>query len=412
MIRNEYKTIYTEAISACLPQPVVKNALKNLPSFNGKLYMVAIGKAAWTMASAAAEELSDRLEAGIVITKYGHTKGNIPKTVIYEAGHPIPDQKTLDSTQAVLDLTSDLTEDDLVLFLISGGGSALFEAVPCGIDALADMTAQLLSAGASIGEINTLRKHLSLVKGGRFAKHVYPAKIYAVILSDVLGNDPSVIASGPACADKSTVSDVDKIIQKYNLDLPAVVLENIRRETPKSVSNVEYVIGGSVTELCAAAKTSAEKAGFKTEILTDCLDTEARYAGEFLASVAKTHADTDIPLAFIAGGETVVHLKGNGKGGRNQELALSAARKIAGFDNIVIFSVGSDGTDGPTDATGGVAFGDTFDRTKESGIDPDAALENNDAYNVLSACGGLIITGPTGTNVNDVSVALVYPKNK
>lgn len=412
MIRNEYKTIYTEAIEACLPDSVVKNALRNIPDFSGKLYMVAIGKAAWKMADTAAQELGDKLTAGVVITKYEHSMGEINNVRIFEAGHPIPDQNTLDSTKAALDLTEDLTEDDLVLFLISGGGSALFEAVPCGINALAEMTAQLLAAGASIGEINTLRKHLSLVKGGRFAKHVYPAKIYAVILSDVLGNDPSVIASGPACADKSTVADVDRIIEKYNLNLPSEVLDNIRCETPKSVSNVEYVIGGSVTELCAAAKVSAEKTGFKAEILTDCLDCEARYAGEFLASIAKTHADTEHPLAFIAGGETVVHLKGNGKGGRNQEFALSAARKISGFDNIVIFSIGSDGTDGPTDAAGGVVFGDTFGRIKAKGVDPDAALENNDAYNALLTCGGLILTGPTGTNVNDVSVALVYPKNK
>lgn len=412
MIRNEYKTIYTEAIEACLPDLVVKNALSNIPDFSGKLYMVAIGKAAWKMADTAAQELGDKLTAGVVITKYEHSMGEINNVRIFEAGHPIPDQNTLDSTKAALDLTEDLTEDDLVLFLISGGGSALFEAVPCGINALADMTAQLLAAGASIGEINTLRKHLSLVKGGRFAKHVYPAKIYAVILSDALGNDPSVIASGPACADKSTVADVDRIIEKYNLNLPSEVLDNIRCETPKSVSNVEYVIGGSVTELCEAARLSAEKCGFKTKVLTDCLDCEAREAGALLASIAKTYKDTDIPLAFIFGGETVVHLKGKGKGGRNQELALSAAKKISGLDNVVIFSVGSDGTDGPTDAAGGVAFGDTFEKIRSNGIDPDVALENNDAYNALRICDGLIITGPTGTNVNDISVALIYPKNK
>jgi len=412
MMRSEYKNIYIDAIEACLPQPVVKNALKDIPSFTGKLYMVAIGKAAWTMASAAANELAERLEAGIVITKYDHSEGDIPKTVIYEAGHPIPDQNTVNSTKEALSLTENLSEDDLVLFLISGGGSALFESVPCSIEDLADMTSQLLSAGASIGEINTLRKHLSQVKGGRFAQHVYPARIYAVILSDVLGNDPSVIASGPACADNSTVDDVKEIIERYNIKLSESVLDNILRETPKSINNVEYVIGGSVTELCDAARLSAERAGFKTEVLTDCLDCEAREAGALLASIAKTHKDTDIPLAFVLGGETVVHFKGKGKGGRNQELALSAAKKIAGLDNVVIFSVGSDGTDGPTDAAGGVAFGDTFEKIRSNGIDPDAALENNDAYNALSACGGLILTGPTGTNVNDISVALVYPKNK
>ena len=364
------------------------------------------------MSSTAAEELGDRLTGGIVITKYHHSMGDIPRTEIYEAGHPVPDENTIAATERVLEFTSSLTEDDMVLFLVSGGGSALFESVECGLDALQDLTRQLLAAGASIGEINTLRKHLSKVKGGKFAEHVAPARVYAVLLSDVLGNDPSTIASGPACPDSSCVEDVHRIIAKYSLSLSPSVLSLLERETPKTLSNSEYVIGGSVTELCAAAKRTAESLGFKTEILTDCLDTEARYAGEFLSAIGKAHKDTDIPLAYIAGGETVVHLKGRGKGGRNQELALSAALAVSGYDNIAVFSVGSDGTDGPTDAAGGYADGGTADRIRSAGIDPLSALENNDAYNALSAADSLIVTGPTGTNVNDISVVLIYPKNK
>ena len=411
-MKKDIEKIYSDAIAACLPDSVVRDAVAKLPHVKGKLYSVAIGKAAWKMSSTAAEELGDRLEGGIVITKYEHSMGDIPKTEIYEAGHPVPDENTISATERVLEFTSSLTEDDMVLFLVSGGGSALFESASCGLDDLQDMTRQLLAAGASIGEINTLRKHLSKVKGGRFAEHVAPARIFAVLLSDVLGNDPSTIASGPACPDGSTVDDVHRIISKYGLKLSSEVLSLLERETPKSLSNAEYMIGGSVTELCEAARKSAEAAGFKAEILTDCLDTEARYAGEFLASVGKGHKDTDCPLAFIAGGETVVCLKGNGKGGRNQELALSAALKIAGYDNIAVFSVGSDGTDGPTDAAGGFADGTTASKMRANGVDPSDALENNDAYNALSVADSLIITGPTGTNVNDISVVLIYPKIK
>ena len=409
---KDVKKIYTDAIRACLPDSVVRDAVARLPEVKGKLYSVAIGKAAWKMSSTAAEELGERLAGGIVITKYDHSMGDIPRTEIFEAGHPVPDENTIAATERVLEFTSSLTEDDMVLFLVSGGGSALFESVACGLDELQDMTRQLLGAGASIGEINTLRKHLSKVKGGKFAEHVAPARIYAVLLSDVLGNDPSTIASGPACPDNSTVNDVHRIIDKYGLRLSPAVLSQLERETPKTLDNSEYVIGGSVTELCAAAGKSAESLGFKTAILTDCLDTEARYAGEFLAAIGKSHKDTDVPLAFIAGGETVVHLKGNGKGGRNQELALSAALAISGQDNIAVFSVGSDGTDGPTDAAGGYADGTTAGKIKVAGIDPLATLENNDAYNALSAADSLIVTGPTGTNVNDISVVLIYPKNK
>lgn len=411
-MKKDVEKIYSDAITACLPDSVVREAVSSLPPVKGKLLSVAIGKAAWKMSSTAAEELGDRLTGGIVITKYHHSMGDIPRTEIYEAGHPVPDENTIAATERVLEFTSSLTEDDMVLFLVSGGGSALFESVECGLDELQDMTRQLLAAGASIGEINTLRKHLSKVKGGKFAEHVAPARVYAVLLSDVLGNDPSTIASGPACPDSSCVEDVHRIIAKYSLSLSPSVLSQLERETPKTLSNSEYVIGGSVTELCAAAKRTAQSLGFKTEILTDCLDTEARYAGEFLSAIGKAHKDTDIPLAYIAGGETVVHLKGRGKGGRNQELALSAALAVSGYDNIAVFSVGSDGTDGPTDAAGGYADGGTADRIRSAGIDPLSALENNDAYNALSAADSLIVTGPTGTNVNDISVVLIYPKNK
>ena len=306
-----------------------------------------------------------------------------------------------------MDLVAPLTEEDTVLFLLSGGGSALFEKPLIPGAELQDITNQLLASGADIVEMNTIRKRLSAVKGGRFAQLCAPAKVYAIVLSDILGDPLDMIASGPACPDGSTCQQALAIAEKYNLRLSSRAWELLAQETPKELSNVESVITGSVRQLCTAAAAACEELGYKPVILTDMLTCQAKEAGSFLAAIARSHASRGESLAFLAGGETVVHLTGKGKGGRNQELALSAAAGIEGLENVLIFSVGSDGTDGPTDAAGGIVDGHTAARLRQQGISIHQVLKDNDAYNALAKAEGLIITGPTGTNVNDIAVVLI-----
>ena len=405
-LKEDAKKIYLGAIKACLPDGAVEKALADMPDCKGKLILVAIGKAAWKMAKRASEILKDKIYTGVVITKYAHSEGEIDGLEIFEAGHPVPDENTVKATEYALKITENLSADDRVLFLISGGGSALFEKVEIELSELADITKQLLSCSASIEEINTVRKHLSEVKGGRFASHVAPAEIYAIILSDVLGNRLDTIASGPSVSDKSSVTDVEKIISKYNLRLSQKAKKLLLRETPKSITNEKHVVSGSVSELCYAAKTIAEELGYKAEIINDALNDEAKDVGDMLGRLAEENRYCDIKKAFIFGGETVVTVRGNGLGGRNQELALSAAKHISGIESVAVFSVGSDGTDGPTDAAGGYADKDSFGKL---GDEYHSYLENNDAYHALQKTGGLIFTGPTGTNVNDLSVVLINP---
>ena len=358
------------------------------------------------MARAAVDALG-RVDGGVVVTKYGHARGELPGCVCYEAGHPVPDMNSFLGTRAAVELVSGLHAEDTVLFLLSGGGSALFEQplIPAG--ELQDITQQLLACSADIVEINTLRKRLSAVKGGRFARICAPAHVFSIVLSDILGDPLDMIASGPACPDSTTCADAQRIAHKYALRLSDAARDCLHRETPKALDNVETRVNGSVRELCAAAAKAAESLGYRVLILTDQLCCQAKEAGSFLASILKTHARPDEPLAFVAGGETVVRLVGHGLGGRNQELALAAAAGISGMDGAAVFSVGSDGTDGPTDAAGGYVDGTTAKRLAEAGLSVHDALARNDAYHALQKVGGLIFTGPTGTNVNDVSVALL-----
>jgi len=393
------------------PESAVKSALAAY-NFKGNIHMIAIGKAAWTMASAAHDFLGEMLARGIVVTKYGHSMGPLPKCRIYEAAHPISDQNTINATHECIKLAESLAENDELLFLVSGGGSALFEHPLDGIslEDIQSITGRLLAAGADIVEINTIRKRFSAVKAGRFAQIAAPANIFAVILSDVLGDRLDSIASGPTAQDASTVQDAVKIAEKYGLRLTPLQQKYLSQETPKAINNAKHTIIGSVRTLCQSAASAAAQLGYAPTILTTALSCEAAHAGSFLAAIA---ADTAArrnsfkpPCAIIAGGETVVTLKGRGMGGRNQEMALAAAKAIAGLENILFFSLGSDGTDGPTDAAGGMVDGHTAAKIKASGIDIDKALANNDSYNALKAAGVLIHTGPTGTNVNDVAVIL------
>ena len=407
LLRSHADRIVTDAIAAVLPGAAVRRALAEM-TFSGRVLLVAAGKAAWQMANAASEALGSRIEKGVVVTKYGHVFGPIANFDCFEAGHPVPDENTFRGTQAALDLVTGLKAEDTVLFLLSGGGSALFEKPLIPAFELQDITRQLLACGADITEINTIRKRLSAVKGGRFAQFVSPARVEAVILSDVLGDPPDMIASGPACADPSTAEDAHRIVTKYGLRMSGAARALLDVETPKTLDNVHLAINGSVRELCAAAAKTCAALGYTPVLLTDRLCCQAREAGSFLASVLKTHADGDRSLAFIAGGETVVKVIGTGLGGRNQELALAAAAGISGMPNAAVFSVGSDGTDGPTDAAGGYADGDTANELAAYGLTVDGVLRENDAYHALEKTGGLIITGPTGTNVNDVAVALLH----
>ena len=406
-MRQDSRRIIEAAIHAAQPDTAVKKALANLPSYTGRLVLISIGKAAWQMAYAAHLELGSRISSGLVITKYGHAKGAIGSFSIHEAGHPVPDANSYAATQEAIRLVSGLSAEDLVLFLISGGGSALFESPLVSPEELEDVTGQMLACGASITEINTIRKHLSAVKGGKFAQLCAPTQIYSVILSDILGDPLDMIASGPAYPDSTAVEETLSIAAKYNLRLSETAQAYLRIDTPKSLSNVQSIITGSVRQLCDAAKKEAEAMGYTPIILTDCLCCEAREAGSFIGSMAHYYRKLGGRYAIIAGGETVVHLTGHGKGGRNQEMALAAAAQMAGLKDVLMFSVGSDGTDGPTDAAGGIVTGETYAVLLEKGISIDAVLRENDAYTALGQADGLIFTGPTGTNVNDLSCLLI-----
>ena len=408
---KDAKILIDRVIQANMPQAAVRNALKN-HTFTGNIYLVAIGKAAWTMAHSAREELGGRIKKGIVITKYDHSMGEIPGMEIIEAGHPLSDENTIAGTKKAVAMAQSLGAGDELLFLISGGGSALFEDPLPGLTLadIVDVNKQLLACGADIAEINMIRKRLSGVKAGRFAQVCEPARVFTVVLSDVLGDRLDSIASGPAAPDMSTVEDVTAVVQKYKLTLSDTVKGYLGKETPKSLDNVKTVITGSVRTLCISAADIAAELGYTPHVLCSEMNCEAREAGRLISSMAKQINGGNYmfkrPCAVILGGETVVNLKGKGKGGRNQELVLAAAEGIAGLDNLLVLSVGSDGTDGPTDAAGGIVDGTTARRLKEKGLKLRDILDNNDAYNGLAAVDSLIITGPTGTNVNDVAVIL------
>ena len=348
-MREDAQIIINKTIEAVMPEKAVLAALsKKKVDSDGELYLIAIGKAAYSMASAAKKALGDKITGGIVITKYGHARENIGGLTIIEAGHPIPDENSIKGTQAVLDMTANLADNDEVLFLISGGGS---------------------------------------------------------------GDRLDFIASGPAYHDSSTTEEVLNVVKKYNLEFEPHIIEKLKIDTPKIIGNTESVVIGSVGILCREAANAARELGYEPFILCSTLSCEAREGGRFLAAVAKeiqsgVNDKFTKPCAIIVGGETVVTVKGNGKGGRNQEFALAAADLIDGYSDTVIFSVGSDGTDGPTDAAGGIVDGDTKQNLLNKGIKISDVLNNNDSYNALKQINNLVITGATGTNVNDFAVLL------
>lgn len=410
-MNQDSKKILDKALADAMPGAAVRQALEKITAeagfYKGKLVLVAAGKAAWEMGAAAQEELGNRIDAGIVITKYDHSRGDIPGLEIYEAGHPVPDENSYAATGRALELVKGLKAEDSVLFLLSGGGSALFEQPLIDPIELADITKQLLACGADIVEINTLRKRLSAVKGGRFALCCAPAHVYTVVLSDIIGDPLDMIASGPAYPDSSTCEAAIGIVKQYKLSISAKAEALIRTETPKALKNVTTYVTGSVKQLCRSAEEVCRELGYEPITLTACLSCEAREAGAFLGAIAAHNQSSEKSLAFLAGGETVVHLTGKGKGGRNQEIALAAAPFLKDCRDTCVFSFGSDGTDGPTDAAGGYVDESSFGKLSAAGLNLKEVLRNNDAYHALEAIDSLIVTGPTGTNVNDLSVVLI-----
>lgn len=404
-MREDAYKIIKETLADCLPDKAVRDSLNKL-ELSGKVYVAAIGKAAWVMAKTAADFLGNSLEKGIIITKYEHSRGALDKFEIIEAGHPTPDENSILGAKRAIDLIREVDEGDTVLLLLSGGGSSLVELPMPGLT-LSDIqgvTKQLLFCGAGITEINVLRKKLSAMKGGKFAAYLKHAKAYSIILSDIIGDNDDMIASGLTYPDESTVDEVKKIIEKYHLTLEERVEAVLLSSQPCRDINIENHVVGSVKDLCRAAAVHAGELGYSSHILTTSMQCEAREAGTWIASMYKDAYPR--PYAVIAGGETVVKVTGTGMGGRNQELALSAAGVLKGQKNVLLFSLGSDGTDGPTDAAGGIVDGSTAERLEAMGLDVEQILQENDSYHALRCVDGLIMTGATGTNINDVTVLL------
>ena len=410
-----------------------------------RIFLVGAGKAGAPMAQAAAEALGERLAGGVIVVKEGHAgienaELRVEKSEhdqsfsilnsqlsILEAGHPIPDQRGVEGARRMADLLAQTTEHDLVIALISGGGSALLTLPAPGIT-LADMqalTGVLLACGASINEINTLRKHLDQLKGGGLARMAHPAALVTLILSDVVGNPLDVIASGPTVPDPTTFAEAYAILEHYAIagQVPEPILARLRdgmagaiEETPKPgdprFDRVQNIVVGSNSQAADAALAAARAEGFNTLLLTTYLQGEAREVARMLAAIARELAATGQPISrpacLIAGGETTVTLRRKGQGGRNQELALAAAADLAGLPDVALVALATDGGDGPTDAAGAVATGATIERARALGLDPAAHLARNDAYPFFAALGDLLQPGPTQTNVNDLAFVFAF----
>ncbi|MCZ6635944.1 MAG: glycerate kinase [bacterium] len=390
-----------------------------------QILAVGTGKASPRMGVALEYVLGDRLTGGVMNTKYEHSEP-LERIRIVECGHPVPDEAGVAGTNQILELLDGADEKTLVIGLISGGGSAL---MPAPVDGLSlegkqETTRLLLECGANIVELNAIRKHLSRVKGGGLARAAFPAQVVALMLSDVIGDPMDVIASGPTVPDTSTFQTCMEILEKYDLveKVPAAVRERFEGglagnipDTPKpgdeALEKVQNLVVGSNGLAVAAANERAKELGYQTLVLSTRVEGEAREIAHMYSAIAKEIVTSQQPLAppacVIAGGETTVLVTGKGKGGRNQEIALAGAMQLAGWDNVVLFSGGTDGTDGPTDAAGGISDGQTLARAEEKGLSAQAYLKNNDAYHFLKELDDLVMTGPTGTNVADVALVMV-----
>jgi len=436
-LRADLDKIAQSALDAVAPEACLRRALQlegeHLHVTEGsfdlsqvqRIFVVGMGKASARMAASLEDLLGERISGGLVVTADGY---KVPtRTVeIAEAAHPVPDARGLAAAERIMALVGEAGEDDLVIVLVSGGGSALLPLPAPGIT-LSDLSLTnklLLLSGATIQEVNTVRKHLSQVKGGQLARCAFPAQVLTLVLSDVAGDPLHAIASGPTEGDPTTFIQAEQILRQYRVwsDLPGSVRERIEAgargelaETPKPGESVFHRVKtriiGSGSVAAEAALVEAERLGYHTILLTTTLEGEAREVGKLLAALAREEVKRSLPLPhpalIMAAGETTVTVRGEGKGGRNQELVLSAALGIAGLCGVVIASLGTDGRDGPTDAAGGMVDGGTVWRMKEQGIDPQEYLDRNDSYRALEQAGDLIMTGPTGTNVADLCFVAV-----
>jgi len=431
-LRADLDKIGRFALSAVAPEACLRQALKlegdylhvagdaiDLSQIR-HIFVVGMGKASARMAAALENLLGDRISGGLVVTADGYKVGT-RSVEITEASHPVPDARGLAAAERIVTLVGEASEEDLVIVLISGGGSALLPLPAPGIT-LSDLTSineLLLLSGAKIQEINTVRKHLSQVKGGQLARCAFPAQVLTLVLSDVPGDPLHAIASGPTLGDPTTFHQTEQILLQYRLwgNLPDSVRERIAAgtrgelpETPKPgdslFQRMKTTIIGSGSVAAEAALAEAKRLGYHTILLTTTLEGEAREVGKLLASLAREEVLRNRalprPVLIMAAGETTVTVRGDGQGGRNQELALSAALGIEGIPHAVIASLGTDGRDGPTDAAGGMVDGGTVWRMQERDIDPQEYLNRNDSYRALEQAGDLILTGPTGTNVADL----------
>jgi len=389
-----------------------------------RIFVLGGGKASGTMAEALEEILKDHITEGIIVVPKGTArKHRLNRITLHESSHPVPDESSILGARKILELAEEAKKGDLVICLISGGGSSLM-ALPKEAIKLEDkrkVTELLLKSGATINEINAVRKHISSFKGGHLAKAVYPADLIGLLLSDVLGDPLDVIASGPTVPDSSTFNDAISILQRYDLwekvpnSVRRVLLDGIKgkiAETPKKddpiFKKIKNIIIGNNRSACMAAFKKIKESGLNVLFLTSFMEGEARHIGTFLGAIGRelmiTGKPVVPPVGIIAGGETTVTVTGSGIGGRNQELSLSAALKIVNAEGIAVASASTDGIDGPTDAAGAIVDGKTVLRSRKLGLDPSEALKNNDSYSFFSRLNDLIMTGPTGTNVNDISI--------
>ncbi len=430
------RSIALEALAACSPGDAVRRFLQPAPRgvwleghlLEGPFYVLSVGKAACAMARVAVELVGDQLWSGCALTRDGYGE-DVPPLRCVEAGHPVPDARGLSAAGEILREIDALPEDVTVLALLSGGGSALFEAPERGIslEDLQRVNADLLACGASIAEINAVRKHLSRVKGGKLLRRVAPRPLVTLVISDVVGDDLSTIASGPTVADHTTFADAVAVLRRRNLwnQVPGSVrrvleegVRGFREETLKSLEGYETLARVILDNraLCRAAEEAARRRGFTPLFLGSFFAGEAREIGGFFGELAREVRASEHPLppplAVISGGEAVVHVRGDGVGGPGQEAALACARKICGLSGVAFLAMDSDGTDGPTDAAGGVVDGATWGLLESRGVNPLDALDRNDAYAALSSGGALWKTGPTGNNLNDLRILLVEDQER
>jgi glycerate 2-kinase len=421
-LRPQAFRIFRAALKAADPYQAVLRHLRIDPEPYRNIFVIGAGKASAQMARAIERLLGARISGGLISVKDGHG-AKLRRIEVHECGHPVPDARGVAGARRIAQIAIQAGPDDLVICLISGGASALLPlpAPPITLAEKQKTTRLLLHCGASIHEVNCVRKHISRIKGGQLARLAYPATLLTVILSDVIGDDLDVIGSGPTVPDRSTFADARAIFEKYRIwsKLPFSVRDRLSsavEETPKPgdkiFENTNNIIVGSNALAVNAAALEARRLGFHTLVLSTFVEGEAREVARVHAAIAKEIRATGRPLqtpaCVISGGETTVTIRSNGLGGRNQEFALAAALDIAGLRDVAILSAGTDGTDGPTDAAGAIAYGTTLLRAEKLGLDAAAFLANNDSYRFFETTGDLIKTGPTGTNVADVQVILVY----